>query len=273
MAERLRPSVSLMPTDPLYVEVRARQVRTGRPFFVLLSNLEGGAYHGFRSVYAYTAETKAAIEAKGSTADLAGVPVYSDTLFVDFDNTDPSPLLFHLYDEEIAHEVWLSGNRSVHVHIHVEPELGPHVPYSQRCWAEEYAPGCDLSFYHAAGQFRLPRTVHEKTGKRKTFDRASGRKRLEVPRATRAAPAVADVAPGFVHKGAFVQHLLTRKREGGRRVYAWHLAMQAFDEGVPFDVALQQILWWNSRNCSPPLESSVVVDRCQAVYRKRGGAL
>lgn len=247
-----------------WVEVRPRQMRIARPWFVTLEQLKAGDYVGFRSVYAYPEEVKNLITTNGGTAGLEGQSVFSDMLFVDFDNTDPSELLYFLYDEGVRHEVWASGNRSTHVHVRCEAMFGPDVPWSQKKWVEAHAPGADLTFYHAAGQFRLPRTVHEKTGQRKTFVQGMAGRYLSIPTVARPLHTPGKQA----RSGIFHSHLLVPKAEGGRRVYVWHLAKQALAEGLTIDVALDGILWWNSRHCTPPLEETVVRSRVSDVYRR-----
>jgi hypothetical protein len=247
---------------PYWVEVRRWQQRPGKPFFVRLGSEHG--YQGFRSVYAYPSDIKSLIEGTGNMTGLGSLPVYSDMLFLDFDNIDPADTVMHLYDEGIGFTIWTSGNRSVHLHVAIEPMLGPHVPYSQRVWVEQHAPGADLSFYHHSGQFRLNGTPHEKTGKRKALISDRPGDLLTIPVVERPAlKAKCEGAGGT----SFMAHLLRRKTEGGRRVYVWHLAKQALADGIPLAVALERILWWNDKHAIPSLDRHQVEDKVYEVYR------
>lgn len=249
----------------MWVEVRRWQCRVGKPKFVKLGDEH--QYQGFRSVYAYDDAARAVIEAAGSTAGIDHLPVYSDQLFLDFDDVDPAATLVHLYDEGHAFTLWNSGNRSVHVHVALEPMRGTSVPYSQRRWVEQHAPNADVTFYHHAGQYRLPDTPHEKTGRRKLLVATNGGSCLTIPLVVR--PALAAVAGTSRAAPALAAKLLRARGTGGRRQYAWHLAMAARSEGLELALALQQILWWNQRYAIPPLDPNVVSEKVHEVYRSR----
>jgi hypothetical protein len=251
-----------------WIEVRPWQQRTGRPRFVELDEI-GDGYRGFRSVYAYPDDVMQRITEQRGTAELGGVVVYSDVLFFDFDDTDPSDVLLYLYDEGIAHEVYVSGNRSVHIHVRIEPMTGPDVPYSQKMWVLAHTTQADCTFYHAAGQFRLTGTIHEKTGKKKELIRSMDGADLVIP--YQSPPPVAYTTPGKLIDASpqFMTHLLRTKTEPGRRVYAWHLAMQAHQEGYAFEDALDKVLWWNRHYSVPPLPTDAVLEKVQSVYKKR----
>lgn len=249
-----------------WLEIRAWQERVGVPFFVSLDDYKTGLrYIGFRSVYAYPDHVKQAITEQRSTAGLDWAPVYADQLLVDFDNNDAAAGEFvaYLYDEGYACEVYNSGNRSTHVHVWCEPADGTWVPWSQRCWVAKHAPGADLTFYHQAGQFRLPGTRHAKTGRRKELQHELSGKLLAIDRVDK--PLATASAP---KPGAFFAHLLRHKGEGERRVYVWHLAKQARAEGYEFAEALAHILWWNARYCVPALAQDAVRQKVLEVYRQ-----
>jgi hypothetical protein len=250
----------------MWCEVRAWQKRQGKPLFVHLDQLEGK--RGFRSVYAYPAEVKKLIEERRSTADIHDQSVFSDKLFIDFDNVGCADTLEHLNDLGVEHSVWTSGNRSFHIHVTVEPMLGPDVPYSQRMWVQQNIPDqADLTFYTHAGQFRLPGTLHEKTGQRKVKIQSFGGEPLVIPIVKRQ---LSVTSPrGSSGGGFFMARLLKPAQEPGRRVFAWHLAKSAFEEGVAYEEALTKILWWNERLCSPPLPPNAVQERVLQVYGKR----
>ncbi len=252
-----------------WTEIRAWQTRVGAPYFERLDQLEHTSCLGFRSVYAYDDATKYQIECEKSTAGLTGVEVYSDQLLLDFDNCDPVDTLLWLYDEGYTHSVWHSGNRSVHVHVAINPMMGSYVPYSQRVWVQRHVPLADTTFYHYAGQFRLPGTRHEKTGRRKVLKHEHYGKRLEIPRTDK--PEVTySVRGNQAGKHSFFAHLLRVKGEGERTVYAWHLAKEAQARGMDLGEALHHILWWNHRHAKPPLHEDAVRRKVLEVYTGHG---
>lgn len=248
-----------------YVEVRPELKRYGLPKLVPITDVAN--YTGFRSVYGYPEELAQLINERGSTRELVGRCVYSDKLFVDFDHGDGSDLLAWLYDEQIEHSVWDTGNRGLHVHIMIEPMLDPLVPQSQQAWVREHIPGADLSFYIHGGIVRLPGTVHQKTGRTKVKRQEirSGRP-LEIPLVD--LPDTPVYMPTSQQLASFYQHVLRTKTEGGRRQFAWHLATLAAAEGIDFTVAFRAIMWWNTRNCKPSLPESVITERCREAYSR-----
>ncbi len=246
-----------------WCEVRQWQKRVGAPYFVKLDELAGK--QGFRSVYAYDEGTVCLVRERGSAANIGDREVYSDKLFLDFDDVGCADTIEMLCDLRVAFSVWTSGNRSFHIHVQLVPMVGQDVPYSQKHWVQHKVPDkADLTFYHAAGQFRLPGTLHEKTKQRKLKIETYEGEPLELPRAARVIPT--SQLQASRESGVFMARILRRQNEPGRRVFAWHLAKTAHEEGVPYDEALTSILWWNEHRCSPPLPPNLVEDRVLQVY-------
>jgi hypothetical protein len=136
---------------------------------------------GFFSICSYTAD-----QAQRMSVDrdsIKGEPVYLDTLYCDFDDQPEAAAAFCelLIRLSVEFTTWDSGNRSVHYHIPIVPLHGAYAPYSQKVWMASNAPGCDLSFYHASGYFRLPNTVHRKTGRRKELIDSFDGQTLDIP--------------------------------------------------------------------------------------------
>lgn len=248
-----------------YVEIRSTVRRSGPPRLVPLA--EVGNYTGFRTIVAYDATMAERIRELGGTKGLYGIQVYADTLFIDFDNVQPTGFRSWLQAQGLAYTEWDTGNRSVHFHIPLTPVFGSWVPEAMKAWVQANSPEkADLSFYHAVGVYRLPGTFHPK---------APGRCKILVDQRegslltlTEPPPKVrAFVLPEDEAKGEMLfTMLMSPVKAGGRNQYAWRLAMTAAEAGLSFDEALDKVAWWNSRYCSPPLDGSVLIKQCESAY-------
>lgn len=239
-----------------FVEVRATQQRTGRPVLVPLSEVQ--KYTGYRSVFCYGPELAERIRQTGSTKDLRGESVYSDTLFLDFDNSDGASTIAYLKEQGIAFERYTSGSRSVHLHVPIVPIEGADVPARHKAWVKQYAADADVSFYHPAGVYRLDRTFHAKTGKPKQLLESVAGKLLELPKlSTNQRPTVVVTDGGTPEQ--FYIHLCTRKGIGGRRPHMFVLAAAGFEAGMDYEQVLDATRWWNAVMCDEPHDDQAVV--------------
>ena len=161
-------------------EYRSNVSRSGAPVYVpfhVLMNMQG-----FQSVFGIPTEEAQKNSERGSSAG-STYPVYCDTLLLDFDDCPDKAALAEEYFKNVgaAYLKFDSGNRSVHFHVAIEPMCGVAVPGSIKQWVTANMEGADTSFYHNQGMYRLPGTVHRKTGRKKLLlDRASGG-RLIIP--------------------------------------------------------------------------------------------
>jgi hypothetical protein len=161
-------------------EFRSGKVRIGPPVYVTYGELQG--LQGYQSQFGVpVAQARANTEA-GQTKG-AKYAVYSDILLVDFDDCLDRANSFdaRLRHGGIAFIRAVSGGRSDHFHIAIEPMFGPDVPYSCKLWVAANAPGADLSVYHRNGMFRLFGTRHEKTGRIKELTGSNQGSRLTIP--------------------------------------------------------------------------------------------
>jgi hypothetical protein len=246
-----------------FIEIRGTPQRSGAPRLVPLE--DSHKYTGFRSVYAYNSDVAALINSRNSTADLRDQSVYSDTLFVDFDNTDPEPLCRYLIENGIRFERWDSGNRSTHLHIGIEPMFGVWVPASQKAWMKEHAPEADLSFYHQSGQYRLPRTYHAKTGKPKKLIAEYAGSLLIIPQAEQEQTEV-EIQEGG-DKTTLAMLLLASRGEGKRRPHLFQLGVSALECGYTYEESLNHLRFWNSRMSSEPHTEQVLRQQLDGAYK------
>lgn len=250
------------------VEVRPTVRRSGPLKLVPLKDIDN--YTGFRSVFAYDPAVAEQIRAAGSTGFLRGVQVYSDTLFLDFDNCSPEETLAYLRSVGVGYEHYGSGNRSSHIHIPLEPMYGAWVPRSQKAWIKKHAPRSDISYLHPAGMYRLARTYHEKNpGHCKAL--------LErVPGDLLNISAVEDTFYSRVHQTGevrtedFVQLITTKVFEGDRRPKAWLISTVGAELGLDFDETLKNLTFWNDNFVFPPHDITTLERQCRSAYERLG---
>lgn len=236
------------------VEIRPAVQRRGKIKLVNLS--ERFDHTGFTSMYAYTASTAALIKAKNSTAGLTNIPVYSDLLFVDFDNQEEAATLFEkmLQTDQIKFEVYHSGGRSIHFHIYIYPMSGPNVPFSQRHWMEQHAPLADMSIYKHTGIYRLPNTYHNKyPGNKKRLLRSYEGELLKIENRPKISVALDDDPKDKEYYSRRVGYLLTQEvGEGGRHQHLLDLACSLRDAGQSEAMARFKLNLYNTDKCFPP---------------------
>jgi hypothetical protein len=240
------------------IEIRSTVTRTGRPKLVPYKDKYN--YTGFTSVYGYTEEAVTHIRETRSTRGLSRFPVYSDVLYVDFDDNDAAAEKFE--DEHLLgkykYERYHSGGRSIHFHIPIEPMYGVNVPYSQKLWMEQHAPEADMSIYRHSGLYRLPETYHTKyPGKKKelTAVGVAGDNILRIENRPRTA--VPTINDEIEEKGKEYFHMIlgkllnTRIDEGGRHPHAYKIAMAGRTSGKTRDYTRRLLGMWNNDNCYP----------------------
>jgi len=236
-----------------FVEVRPLPKRVGRVKLVRLEDV--GNYTGFRSVYAYSADTAALIEDEQSTRSLRGVPVYSDTVFVDFDDTDSSDFKARLIAAGLAFDVFDSGNRSVHYHVKYEPKFGSGVPAAQKAWVADLSNGkADVSFYHTAGQFRLVGTPHSKTGRIKTLTERHTGKALSLVEKEVPPPIALDQGGSEERLGLLITACVG---VGHRSAHCFKIAICAVELGRSFDEVMYLLQLWNANQTAPHSEHTL----------------
>lgn len=249
-----------------YIEIRATVRRTGPPILVPLEDVDN--YTGFRSVYAYDRTVAQEIQAQGNTFNLRGKEVYSDCLLMDFDGADPINFREFLKREGIGYEEWHSGGRSVHIHIPIVPVFGDWVPAAQKAWVKEHCTDrADVSFYHPAGQFRLPRTFHFKyPGRCKMLIESHPGRVLEIAKPEPKKRAHAATMLDGATREDFFMLATEHKDEGGRRPHIWKMCVAGIEAGMDEYDVLDHIRWWNTRFCAPPHADAVLIKQLEQAF-------
>lgn len=212
--------------------------------FVPLDALD--MYTGYRSVFAWSKEDATEAKTAGTVKVLKDRPAFADTIFVDFDNNEKGALAFKkdLDDEDVLYEMYRSGGRSIHFHISTVPEYNVLVPNSVRKFMEGFKQhGYDPSVYNYCSLFRLPRTIHETTGKPKELIDRGGFYHLYINLVApdRIAVIPTDHDALAVAVALYSNYIGRGVAEGGRYTVQWKVAKAFQEAGLSFDTALELV--------------------------------
>ena len=237
------------------VEIRSMVRRSGKP--KLVPYVDRYNYTGFTSMYGLPTQAVSQIESSGRTAGLNNTPVFSDTLYVDFDNNEDAAeeLNIKLKGLNVDFDRYHSGGRSIHFHIRIIPMYGVNVPYSQKHWMELNAPKADMSIYKHAGVYRLPGTYHSNyPGQTKHLLESCAGEALLIENRPRVYTKLYNNDTLTIEDFHSILGSLLHKKagEGGRHPLAFKIASCAKASGKT-ESHTSQLLWlWNVTNCFPP---------------------
>lgn len=238
------------------VEIRTTVIRNGKPRLVPYVDKE--SYTGFTSVYGFLDEAVTQITKCGSTKNISKLPVYSDVLYVDFDNNDDAAKEMEamLRDKGIKFSMFHSGGRSIHFHIDIEPMAGANVPESQKYWMQQNAPLADMSIYRHTGMYRLPLTFHAKNpGKRKLPISHNDGVKLKIenrPTIKVSMVNTDETIDAKEHYKILGRLLHMTAAEGDRHRHALKIVTACKHSGKGSDDARRLVGMWNEDSCSPP---------------------
>jgi len=150
----------------LFVEY-APTVKARRGNMLPLDEIEGKT--GFRGVYCFSEEIARIIRKSERSVGFDSFPVFSNELMLDFDHgiDEAKKAIKFAKDRDLSYSLFFSGAKGYHIEIPTVAKFGRNVPYSQKVLASRLRLECDLSLYRHASLYRLPGTVHDKTGKKK----------------------------------------------------------------------------------------------------------
>lgn len=200
---------------------------------------------GFRSVYGF--KTK-----PDSSKGLNQFPVYSDTLFLDFDqglSDNFRETVSKLKDNDFRFSTYLSGSKGAHIHADLLPMFGDSVPDAQRAFIETLgAKEADLSIYRHGSLIRLPGTIHEKTNQPKELlEYHDGHFALEIDytkefKTPSRFSGLKTTEDKFKIAVSLLRlHLGTAPKIGMRYVTLWSVARNFAESDLSFDSTLELI--------------------------------
>ena len=145
-------------------EFRRAKNRSGSP--VLLSPDEFTGRAGFISMFGFNDQAEEFIASGRSTAGVDRFPLYSDRLYVEFDDNAAAEDKAINKLKELGYKfcVYHTGNRGHHIHIPITPVERTGLHHYMKAVATAMFKGCDEGIYKATGIIRIPGTVHASTG-------------------------------------------------------------------------------------------------------------
>jgi len=254
-------------------EHRSTKIRQGPPKLTAHANLE--LLRGFRSVYGWPADAAQHVMSTRSSAGLKYFAVYSNELLLDFDDQPEAAAQCEqwLLDNNHTYTMWNSGGRSIHFHIRCCDMEGTTVPQSQKAFVARQFPKADLSFYHAAGMYRLPGTAHEKNpGRYKVMLSHHYGVPLDIPLLSsmpvfRSAAVDSDTDKQECERLLTVMMFKVISEGEGRNQHAYKLAKIAQDCGYDYDRALEIVAAWSDTCAHPGLGVDELETTVRSAYR------
>lgn len=122
---------------------------------------------GFASLYNVTEETAQALHEAGTTKGFKGI-VWAERLWIDIDSYPAAEQAeATLRAMELDFIAFDSGGKGAHFGVMRTNAPSHLLPAMDKAWVREHLPQADLSVYTHLHPFRLPGTMHEKTGRPK----------------------------------------------------------------------------------------------------------
>lgn len=238
------------------------------PSFLPLSDLPK---EGFMSLYAITKETAKAIEQAATTRGFKGV-VWSERLWIDFDDHDAAGRAeSKLKEMKYDYVCFTTGNRGLHYGILRDNSPSHILPFLDKAWVKQHFPEADTSIYTHLHPFRIPGTVHEKTGKPKKllYGRSGGT--LVLPPFKKEDIQVGPIGPGGGKSvfDCFFVMANTVPVEAGQRHQTMIKLIYALknDAQAPMEAAMWWLTEWN-KMLSEPKEHHELEKAVRSIYER-----
>lgn len=251
-----------------YYEVRHSLRRYGKIQFATKEELS--QHIGFQSAFGFDRDVMEICQKENSLKPLKALPVYCDTLLMDFDSNDEAASKFEL-DKLVGinYQKFHSGNRSIHFHIKIFPIIDNSVPMRIKQWVKKHAPEADLSFYHHGGLYRLPGTIHDKTSKPKVELNSinAGNGVIYIPHLE-----LCEFVENRNQNNTALQQwvgqlLMMPEGDDGRHPTLFKVASCSARSRISLDKTIESCLSWNKLVCTRPLDEAEVEQYVRRVYQ------
>lgn len=235
-----------------------------KPRFI---SVRDSGVQGFISLYQVEETTAKAIESAGTTEGFKGV-VWSPFLWIDVDSYEAAEKVEErLQSMELSYTAYDSGGRGAHFCIPRKAEPSHLLPARDKAWVKANFPEADTSIYTHLHPFRIPGTVHEKTGRVKEVVSGYVGKELELPPYEKRAMKVDPTPSGVSVFDCFrVMSNISPATRGDRHKQLVNVAFALKDDA---SVTAQVALWWVSevnKRFVPPLEDWELEKLIRSVY-------
>lgn len=258
--------------DNILYESRSGPVRNGS--VILLPFNEASQRPGFVSVFGFTKETVDHIRACNNTAGMRGLPLYTDLIYLDFDDNEAGAQHAEdtLDEMGISYEKYSTGRVGrYHFHIPCSPILRSDLPLRVGSWVEQNFTGYDASLYKTSGVIRTNGTFHSKApGKFKHLLHSVEGAIVDIMKETK------DVMPkvytGAGDTDAEAAEVLERLWlepcfEGGRNRQVYRRAYLAKLAGKGVAETEELLRMWNELMVHPPLREGEIITTVRSAYR------
>ena len=258
----------------IWHEVRTTNKRMSYPVNLVPAS-EVHNHTGFVSQYGYDDTVANKIRQQRGTFDLDGLPLYSDVLYIDFDDNDAAAMTAKELLKQYSYKMYDTGGRGFHYHVDIQPMYTPDTPQRQKQWLKDNIPGCDYNIMKSSAVIRLPGTWHAKhPGRCKQLVATNKGSKLVIPEL--ASPPRLKFTPQLaldVEKQEEILDFLLFKtiRVGtvGRNNHAYKIACACRGIGKDYYDTLTLIEAWSRNNSQPPLKSAEIEATVKSAYRQR----
>lgn len=227
-------------------EYRPALYRKAKP--ILLPENRFLGLDGFISIWGFPEDTAKHIKEQGNLKGLKGRLLYTDRVYLDFDNnkTAYEKAIVQLNEMGAEYDAFETGNRGEHVHIRIQPVSSYFLPSRVVSWVHDHFPGADLSIYKPSGIIRLPDTIHLKTGKKKKPIIRKQGVILDLPETGPPIVKIKNAETDIQSQANNLAFLLADYPiEGGRNNHCFKILKNFWELRVARDVATRMILEWN----------------------------
>jgi hypothetical protein len=226
---------------------------------------------GYGSLYAVTEETVEAIKREGTVSGYSGA-VWSKRVWLDIDSYEEADKVEQKLQEMgydyIAYD---SGGKGAHFGILRDHPPSHLLPKKDRAWVREHFPQADSSIYTSLHLFRLPGTVHEKTGRRKEIVKEQKGTQLILPNLDlsrgRSTASYTQSSVESIFKDGRVLQNIKQARVGDRHFTLVKVAYALKDKEVDPTIA-QWFLQEVNKGFSEPKEVEQVDKILKGIYEK-----
>lgn len=211
---------------------------------------------GYSSIYSF-------VNKPTSASNLGGLEVSADCVTLDLDGGLPDLVKAEsiLQAHGLGYEVWESGGKGYHVHIHHDETRSIHLPNSHKEWVDNLGLPNDPTLYQHGRLFSLPGNAHPKTKKKKTLvKQVEGDKAVIVIKESQAPVFNFKEAGGMELQSALFRLLNlcgASATPGGRHMAMWQMAMDLRRAGLSYETAEELLQGVNSQWQNPKSEEEV----------------